>query len=84
MGRCYHFYVFLEPKMERNDEINPFWIEDRDLKKGPVAFLSTAENQFWKELLEKYLFPIDEDKAEKVMCFSCKFYKNLYNKNCFI
>ncbi|XP_075212205.1 hyaluronan synthase-like protein kkv [Lycorma delicatula] len=54
-----------EPKMERNDEINPFWIEDRDLKKGPVAFLSVAENLFWKELLEKYLFPIDEDKNEK-------------------
>ncbi|XP_054284217.1 chitin synthase chs-2-like isoform X1 [Macrosteles quadrilineatus] len=54
-----------EPKIERNDEINPYWIEDKDLKKGPVAFLSAGENQFWKELLEKYLFPIDEDKNEK-------------------
>lgn len=55
----------LGPKIERNDDINPYWIEDKDLKKGPVAFLSPNENQFWKELIEKYLFPIDEDKAEK-------------------
>lgn len=53
--------------MERNDDINPFWIEDRELKKGPVAFMSSAENLFWKDLLEKYLFPIDEDKNEKVI-----------------
>lgn len=31
-----------------------------------MAFLSTGENQFWKDLIDKYLFPIDEDKAEKV------------------
>nr|ADR73029.1 chitin synthase [Laodelphax striatellus] len=54
-----------EHRIERNDEVNPYWIEDRDLKKGPVNFLSAAENQFWKDLLDKYLFPIDEDKAEK-------------------
>ncbi|KAL1124219.1 hypothetical protein AAG570_001989 [Ranatra chinensis] len=54
-----------EPKVERHDEINPFWIEDKELKKGPVAFLSVAENQFWKDLLDKYLFPIDEDKNER-------------------
>ncbi|XP_065208101.1 chitin synthase chs-2-like isoform X5 [Planococcus citri] len=55
----------LEPKIERHDDINPYWIEDKDLKKGPVAFLSANESQFWKELIEKYLFPIDEDKVEK-------------------
>lgn len=32
-----------------------------------MAFLSTGENQFWKDLIDKYLFPIDEDKAEKVL-----------------
>lgn len=55
----------LEPKIERNDDINPFWIEDKSLRKGPVAFLSTAEQQFWRDLIDKYLYPIDEDKDEK-------------------
>lgn len=59
-------FSIAEPKVERNDDINPYWIEDKDLKKGPMAFLSTGENQFWKDLIDKYLFPIDEDKAEKV------------------
>ncbi len=63
----YNTYIFLEPKIERNDDINPFWIEDKDLKKGPVAFLSPNENQFWKDLIEKYLYPIDDDKIEKVI-----------------
>lgn len=60
------FTDLIEPKIERNDDINPYWIEDKDLKKGPVAFLSANESQFWKELVEKYLYPIDEDKVEKV------------------
>jgi len=51
--------------VERNDDINPFWIEDKSLRKGPVAFLSTAEQQFWRDLIDKYLYPIDEDKDEK-------------------
>lgn len=46
--------------------INPYWIEDRDLKKGEVDYISSAEGQFWKDLLEKYLHPIDDNKEEKV------------------
>lgn len=47
---------------------NPFWIEDPELKKGEVDFLSSAETQFWKDLIDKYLFPIDQDKDEQVRC----------------
>ncbi|XP_047000975.1 chitin synthase chs-2 isoform X1 [Schistocerca americana] len=54
-----------EPKQERDDNVNPLWIEDKALKKGEVDYISQAERQFWEELLEKYLYPIDEDKAEK-------------------
>lgn len=79
--RCRYFvrfcliFVFLilfllipipEARVERNDDINPFWIEDKALKKGPVSFLSMSETTFWKELIEKYLAPIDDDKVEKV------------------
>lgn len=57
--------IDLEPRVERNDNINPFWIEEKSLRKGPVAFLSVAEQQFWRDLIDKYLYPIDEDKDEK-------------------
>lgn len=54
------------PRNERDFLINPFWIEDPELKKGEVDFLSSAEIQFWKDLIDKYLYPIDQDKAEQV------------------
>ena len=36
------------------------------MKKGELESISMQEEQFWKDLLEKYLYPIDDDKAEKV------------------
>lgn len=62
-----------EPKQERDDLINPYWIEDRDLKKGEVDFIGSAECQFWKDMLDKYLYPIDENEDEKV-----SFYLSLF------
>lgn len=55
-----------EPKEERDDLINPFWLEDKDLGKGEVDYLSGLEVQFWKDLLEKYLHPLDADKQKQV------------------
>lgn len=54
------------PQNKRDDLVNPYWIEDPDVGKGEVEFLSSTESQFWKDLLDKYLYPIDEDKDEKV------------------
>ena len=54
------------PRDERDFLTNPYWIEDPDLKKGEVDFLSSAETQFWKDLIDKYLYPIDQDKDEQV------------------
>ncbi|XP_014282325.1 chitin synthase chs-2 isoform X2 [Halyomorpha halys] len=70
-----------EPKVVRNDDINPYWIEDKELKKGPVAFLSANEVQFWKDLLDKYLFPIDDDKVERARIAADL--KELRNKSVF-
>ncbi|XP_050552797.1 chitin synthase chs-2-like isoform X2 [Spodoptera frugiperda] len=52
------------PKEERDDLINPYWIEDVELQKGEVDFLTTAETNFWKDVIDEYLLPIDEDKRE--------------------
>ena len=53
-----------EVKIQRDDLINPYWIEDKDLKNGKRDFLSGHETQFWKDLIDKYLMPLIKD-AEK-------------------
>ncbi|XP_047545351.1 chitin synthase chs-2-like [Vanessa atalanta] len=53
------------PREERDDLINPYWIEDPNLEKGEVDFLTTAETEFWKDLIDTYLRPIDENKEEQ-------------------
>jgi len=52
-------------KKDRDDLINPFWIEDKDLKDGEVLYLSEQETRFWKELIEKYLYPLDSNKEHQ-------------------
>ncbi|XP_030374774.1 chitin synthase chs-2 isoform X1 [Scaptodrosophila lebanonensis] len=54
-----------EPKQERDFLTNPYWIEDPDVRKGEVDFLSSSEIQFWKDLIDKYLYPIDNDPVEQ-------------------
>ena len=69
---------------ERDDLINPFWIEDRDLGRGEVDYLSGAEIQFWKDLIEKYLHPLDDDKVKKVKFYvqqeKCIYFKRRFLK----
>merc|ERR1712223_653828 len=52
-------------KEERDDLINPFWIEDRELGWGEVDHMSGVEITFWKDLIDKYLHPIDADKQRE-------------------
>ncbi|KAL9891261.1 hyaluronan synthase-like protein kkv isoform 2-T2 [Glossina fuscipes fuscipes] len=54
-----------EPRQERDFLTNPYWIEDPELRKGEVDFLSSSEIQFWKDLIDKYLYPIDNDPVEQ-------------------
>ncbi|XP_024224435.1 chitin synthase chs-2 isoform X2 [Bombus vosnesenskii] len=55
-----------EGNREANNFLSrPYWLSDEGLKKGEIDVLSLQEELFWKDLLEKYLYPIDEDKAEK-------------------
>ena len=53
-----------EVKIKRDDLVNPYWIEDKDLRNGKRDFLSGHETQFWKDLIDKYLMPLIKD-AEK-------------------
>ncbi|CAG7817051.1 unnamed protein product [Allacma fusca] len=56
-----------DTRERRDDLMNPYWIEDRELKRGEVDFLPGHEIQFWKDLIEKYLKPIDADKKKEAM-----------------
>lgn len=49
----------------RDDLINPSWVNDRDLGTGPVRVLDSVEAQFWRKLIDKYLYPIDADKTHE-------------------
>ena len=79
------FFVYIicsestEPKEERDDLINPFWIEDRDLGRGEVDHLSGVEIQFWKDLIDKYLSPIDADKKREVRYSKSYFLHTYFN-----
>ena len=56
------------PVVERDDETNPYWIEDDRLKLGKVDYLSGGEIHFWKEMIKKYLVPLemsDKDKRDQ-------------------
>lgn len=54
-----------ENKPVRDDLKNPFWIEDKDLKNGEILYLTDQETTFWKELIEKYLYPLDSNKEHQ-------------------
>jgi hypothetical protein len=40
-------------------------LADRDLGGGPERLLDVTETQFWRKLIDKYLYPIDADKAHE-------------------
>lgn len=49
--------------------ISPYWLQDERMRKGEVDFLSNREEEFWKELIEKYLRPIETDEESQVSLF---------------
>nr|XP_045601820.1 chitin synthase chs-2-like isoform X7 [Procambarus clarkii] len=53
------------PKEERDDLVNPYWMEDKALKRGEVDYMPGAEVQFFKDLIEKYLHPLIKNPTEQ-------------------
>lgn len=46
--------------------ISPYWLQDERMRKGEVDFLSNSEEEFWKDLIAKYLRPIETDEESQV------------------
>jgi hypothetical protein len=55
-----------EPREQRDQLINPYWLEEKPtFSRGEVDYLSGPEIQFWKDMIDKYLYPLDADKAKQ-------------------
>lgn len=46
--------------------ISPYWLQDERMRKGEVDFLSNSEEEFWKDLIAKYLRTIESDEESQV------------------
>jgi chitin synthase len=59
-------------------DLLPDWLYDSDLKDGDTETISAAEEQFWVDLIEKYLKPIDmTPKYKDAMQSQLKAYRDL-------
>ena len=63
--------MYSEPVNRYEAEFSPFWLQDRDLGYGVVRYLGHEETRFWKELIEKYLKPIEMDANDKKKVCVC-------------
>lgn len=54
-----------EPKIQRDELVNPRWIEDEGIGKGSEMKLLEEEQKFWIDFIEKYLKPLDADKEKE-------------------
>ena len=50
--------------MPHEDENSPVWIQDSTLGSGRIRYIGREEKTFWKDLIEKYLKPL-ENNAEQ-------------------
>lgn len=53
-------------KEERDDLVNPYWMEDvKAIRRGEIDYLPVKEVNFFKDLIEKYLKPLESNKETK-------------------
>lgn len=55
----------LAESSEKQSNLLPDWLYDNDLKDGDTETISAAEEQFWVDLIEKYLKPLDMTPKDK-------------------
>ena len=62
--------------------VNPAWIEHKSLHDSEVVMLDTREIKFFQELIDRYLYPLVEDKDHQKKIV--RDLKNLRNNGCFL
>ncbi|KAK7477686.1 hypothetical protein BaRGS_00031070 [Batillaria attramentaria] len=50
---------------ERDELINPKWLDDPGMRQGEVQYLPMREIEFWQRCIAKYLHPISADKVHE-------------------
>ena len=71
-----------QPYYKQRDElINPSWLEHPCLKDSEIDFLDQKETEFFQKLIERYLHPLVEDKAYQAKV--ARDLKSLRNNGCF-
>ena len=66
----------------RNELINPAWIEHPLLLESEVDFLDPKETEFFQKMIDRYLYPLVEDKTYQAKV--ARDLKALRNNGCFI
>lgn len=51
--------------VDKQSNLLPDWLYDNDLKDGETETISASEEQFWVDLIEKYLKPLDMTANDK-------------------
>jgi hypothetical protein len=59
--------MFMEEKQEPRDRLHdPYWMkEDEEIRYLRTDRISADETQFWEELIDEYLRPIDANKTKE-------------------
>ena len=55
----------LAESSDKQSNLLPDWLYDNNLKDGDTETISAAEEQFWVDLIEKYLKPLDMTPKDK-------------------
>ncbi|XP_067668564.1 chitin synthase chs-2-like isoform X1 [Haliotis asinina] len=57
----------IQEQVDKNGpfDSDPYWILDPDLGEGQFKDLDGSEVTFWKELIERYLLPLEENKEQQ-------------------
>lgn len=80
-------YIVEPPKEEdiRDDLVNPHWLDDIEDtfiectgKSGPVMILEEREHTFWKDLIKKYLLPLEDNKEKQVSTLRITIFSTSY------
>ncbi|OWF44368.1 Chitin synthase 3 [Mizuhopecten yessoensis] len=56
--------IYHNKAMPHEDD-TPYWIHDPDIGHGKIRYLNKEEKSFWKDLVAKYLFPLESNEAQK-------------------
>ena len=51
--------------MKTDDAVDPGWLKSTVCGFGPVKRLTEREDVFWRQIIGKYLYPINEDKSHQ-------------------